>query len=122
MESLFFSAFGEEDFLAALEMTGSEAFFNKLLTLNGDPQCRAIITAVDAIRNYGLLTRTIGEHGPQSGGNPHNMLFVQTGTIKYRVAINAEPTKPGKGPPPPTLQYQIVRDLRLAGVICLFSE
>ena len=31
MESLFLLAFGEEEFLAALAMTGSEAFFNKLL-------------------------------------------------------------------------------------------
>ena len=31
MESLFLLAFGEEEFLAALGMTGSETFFNKLL-------------------------------------------------------------------------------------------
>jgi len=31
MESLFLLAFGEEEFLAALAMTGLEAFFNKLL-------------------------------------------------------------------------------------------
>jgi hypothetical protein len=31
MESLFLLAFGEEEFLSALAMTGSEAFFNKLL-------------------------------------------------------------------------------------------
>ena len=33
MESLFFLAFGEEDFLAAFEMAGLGAFFNKLLDL-----------------------------------------------------------------------------------------
>jgi hypothetical protein len=32
MESLFLLAFGEEEFLAALAMASSEAFFNKLLT------------------------------------------------------------------------------------------
>jgi hypothetical protein len=32
MESLFLLAFGEEEFLAALAMTGLEAFFNKLLS------------------------------------------------------------------------------------------
>ena len=31
MESHFLLAFGEEEFLAPLAMTGSEAFFNKLL-------------------------------------------------------------------------------------------
>ena len=31
MESLFLLAFGEEEFLAALGMTGSGTFFNKLL-------------------------------------------------------------------------------------------
>jgi hypothetical protein len=31
VESLFLLAFGEEEFLAALGMTGSETFFNKLL-------------------------------------------------------------------------------------------
>jgi len=31
MESLFLLAFGEEEFIAALAMTGLEAFFNKLL-------------------------------------------------------------------------------------------
>jgi hypothetical protein len=31
MESLFLLALGEEEFLAALAMTGLEAFFNKLL-------------------------------------------------------------------------------------------
>jgi hypothetical protein len=31
MESLFLLAFGEEEFLAALAMACSEAFFNKLL-------------------------------------------------------------------------------------------
>ena len=31
MESLFLLAFAEEEFLAALGMTGSETFFNKLL-------------------------------------------------------------------------------------------
>jgi hypothetical protein len=30
MESLFLLAFGEEEFLAALPMAASEAFFNKL--------------------------------------------------------------------------------------------
>jgi len=34
MESLFLLAFGEEKFLAAPAMTGSEAFFNKLLEGN----------------------------------------------------------------------------------------
>jgi hypothetical protein len=31
MESLFLLAFGEKKFLAALAITGSEPFFNKLL-------------------------------------------------------------------------------------------
>jgi hypothetical protein len=31
MESLFLLAFGEQEYLAALPMAGSEAFFNKLL-------------------------------------------------------------------------------------------
>ena len=31
METNFLLAFGEEEFLAPLAMTGSEAFFNKLL-------------------------------------------------------------------------------------------
>ena len=31
METHFLLAFGEEEFLAPLAMTGSEAFFNKLL-------------------------------------------------------------------------------------------
>jgi hypothetical protein len=31
METHFLLAFGEEEFFAALAMTGSEAFFNKLL-------------------------------------------------------------------------------------------
>ena len=31
METHFLLAFGEEEFLAQLAMTGSEAFFNKLL-------------------------------------------------------------------------------------------
>jgi hypothetical protein len=31
MESFFLLAFGEEEFLAALAMAGSEAFFNELL-------------------------------------------------------------------------------------------
>jgi len=34
MESLFLLAFDSEEFLAALAMAGSEAFFNKLLIVN----------------------------------------------------------------------------------------
>jgi hypothetical protein len=35
MESLFLLAFGEEKSLAAPAMTGSDAFFNKLLVVDG---------------------------------------------------------------------------------------
>jgi uncharacterized protein YukJ len=38
--------------------------------------------------------------------------FVQAGGVKYRVALNMESTRPGRGPSPATLQYQIVDDLR----------
>ena len=43
MESLFLLAFGEEEFLAALGMTGSETFFNKLL----GQKCVDSITKID---------------------------------------------------------------------------
>jgi hypothetical protein len=36
VESLFLLAFGEEEFLAALGMTGSETFFNKLLEVSSE--------------------------------------------------------------------------------------
>jgi uncharacterized protein YukJ len=64
------------------------------------------------LANYGLLTGRVVEHGPTAGGNPHYLLIVQAGAIGYRVALNIESTRPGRGPSPPTLQCQIVDDLR----------
>ena len=40
-------AFGEEEFLDALAMTGPEAFFNKLLTDNDVMQARSYATGPD---------------------------------------------------------------------------
>src|SRR6202166_3429572 len=62
--------------------------------------------------NYGLLTGRVVEHGPAATGNPHYLLFVQAGGIKYHVSLNIETTRPGRGPSPATLQFQIVDDLR----------
>ena len=45
METHFLLAFGEEEFLAPLAMTGSEAFFNKLLddpSLVNSPEARIV--------------------------------------------------------------------------------
>ena len=64
------------------------------------------------LTNYGLLTGVVVEHGPQAGGNPHYLLYVQAGAVKYRVSLNIESTRPGRGPSPASLQYQIVDDLR----------
>jgi len=65
-----------------------------------------------ALANYGLLTGKIVEHGMAAEGNPHYFLFVRAGAIRYRVALNVETTRPGRGPSPATLQYQIVENLR----------
>jgi len=61
--------------------------------------------------NYGLLTGRVVEHGLPAVGNPHYLLFVQAGAVKYRVALNIESTRPGRGPSPPALQYQVIEDL-----------
>src|SRR5690348_16377211 len=60
--------------------------------------------------DYGLLTGVLTAHGDQHGGNPHYLLTIQAGSLRYRVAVNLESTL-GEGSPP-ELQYQIVPDLR----------
>ncbi len=62
------------------------------------------------LRNYGLLTGTLVDHGPQHGGNPHYLLVVQAGAIRYHVALNVESTT-SQGDAPAALQYQIRDDL-----------
>ena len=42
MESLFLLGFSEEEFLIALAMASSEAFFNKLLVVQDDAEERII--------------------------------------------------------------------------------
>jgi hypothetical protein len=43
MESLFLLAFGEQEYLPALAMAGSEAFFNKLLAASRRLPRRSIL-------------------------------------------------------------------------------
>jgi uncharacterized protein YukJ len=62
------------------------------------------------LANYGLLTGKLIDHGPQHGGNPHYLLVVQAGAIRYQVALNVESTRP-HGDFPSPLQYQIRTDL-----------
>jgi uncharacterized protein YukJ len=62
------------------------------------------------LRNYGLLTGKVIDHGPQFGGNPHYVLMVQAGVIPYQVAFNVESTRP-QGDMPAALEYQIRDDL-----------
>jgi uncharacterized protein YukJ len=62
------------------------------------------------LQNYGLLTGKLVDHGPQHGGNPHYLLMVQGGPIKYRVAVNMQSTLPD-GDSPSELAYQIVGNL-----------
>jgi uncharacterized protein YukJ len=61
--------------------------------------------------NYGLLTGRVIEHGRAATGNPHYLMSVQAGGIKYQVSLNIETTRPGRGPSPATLQFQIIDDL-----------
>ena len=63
------------------------------------------------LANYGLLTGAVVEHGMAAEGNPHYFLFVQAGAVRYRVALNVETTRSGRGPTPATLQYQVVENL-----------
>src|ERR1700733_500758 len=62
------------------------------------------------LANYGLLTGKLVDHGPQHGENPHYLLMVQAGAIKYRVAVNLQSTLP-QGDAPSKLQYQVIDDL-----------
>jgi len=64
------------------------------------------------LSNYGLLTGRILEHGPAASGNPHYLISVQGGGIRYQVSLNTESTQPGRGPSPATLQFQIIDDMR----------
>jgi len=63
-----------------------------------------------ALKNYGLLTGFLTDHGSQDGGNPHYLLCVKAGLIEYRVAINLMSTPP-RGDNPGTLQYLILDNL-----------
>ena len=63
---------------------------------------------------YGLLTGRLEKHGPQHGGNPHYLLYVQAGGVLYRVAVNAETTSPA-GDNPPELAWYMVPDLTKSG-------
>jgi len=70
MESLFLLAFGEEEFLAALAMTGLEAFFNKLLELeNGFSKTCVEIDSTD-LDGPGFLTPKLLCYGKR--GQPHH--------------------------------------------------
>jgi|GEM_PF-288211 len=62
------------------------------------------------LKNYGLLTGTLVDHGPQHGGNPHYLLVVQAGAIRYHVALNVTSTTP-RGDDPSRLQFQVRDDL-----------
>ena len=66
------------------------------------------------LANYGLLTGPLTDHGPQNGGNPHYLLFLQAGGVEYRVAVNLESTLSSSGTAP-ELQYQVIRDLKTSG-------
>ncbi len=63
-----------------------------------------------SLPNYGLLTGQLTAHGDQHGGNPHYLLTIQAGSIRYRVAVNLESTLGADAPP--ELQYQIIPNLR----------
>jgi len=63
---------------------------------------------------YGLLTGRLEKHGPQHGGNPHYLLYVQAGGVLYRVAANTESTSPA-GDDPPELEWYMVADLNKSG-------
>jgi uncharacterized protein YukJ len=65
-----------------------------------------------SLPNYGLLTGRVVEHGPAATGNPHYLISVQAGGIKYQVSLNTESTRPGRGPSPATLQFQIINNIR----------
>ena len=69
-----------------------------------------------SLRNYGLLTGNLKDHGPQHGGNPHYLLVIQAGVIPYSVAFNVESTLP-QGDLPSPLQYQIVDNLARSKLI-----
>jgi uncharacterized protein YukJ len=62
------------------------------------------------LNNYGLLTGKLIDHGVQHGGNPHYLLLIQAGVIRYHVALNVESTRP-HGDAPAALQYQTRDDL-----------
>jgi uncharacterized protein YukJ len=64
--------------------------------------------------NYGLLTGSLVDHGPQQGGNPHYQLFVEADGIRYRAAINLESTV-SAADVPPELEYQVIPDLKSSG-------
>ncbi|HET9376717.1 MAG TPA: DUF2278 family protein, partial [Chthoniobacterales bacterium] len=55
---------------------------------------------------YGLLTGKLEKHGPQHGGNPHYLLYVQAGGVLYRVAVNTESTSPAADNPPELEWYE----------------
>lgn len=63
------------------------------------------------LRNYGLLTGILENHGPQDGGNPHYLLVIKAGSINYRISINSQST-PAKGDNPSPMQYQILKGLK----------
>jgi hypothetical protein len=46
------------------------------------------------LKNYGLLTGRLADHGTQAGDNPHCLLVVQAGAIPYRVSFNVQSTSP----------------------------
>jgi hypothetical protein len=46
------------------------------------------------LANYGLLTGRVVEHGPAASGNPHYLVAVQAGGIRYQVSLNTETTRP----------------------------
>jgi uncharacterized protein YukJ len=62
------------------------------------------------LKNYGLLTGKLIDHGPQHGGNPHYLLMIHAGVIPYSVALNVESTQ-AQGDHPSPLQYQVLDNL-----------
>jgi uncharacterized protein YukJ len=63
-----------------------------------------------SLRNYGLLTGTLTNHGPQPGGNPHYVLYVSAGARVYGVALNVE-SAAHSAAAKNALQYRIEQNL-----------
>jgi hypothetical protein len=49
------------------------------------------------LANYGLLTGRVVEHGPAASGNPHYLVAVQAGGIRYQVSLEHRDDAAGPG-------------------------